>query len=655
MPSPRPQDSEKKNHTFKDFGGVNTQASRQAIKDDEFSWLENIIPIGHGHAKVVPGPTEVATSIISGNCYYMTSANIANVDYMFMFSSDGSAYQVNLTTYAVVQVANVGKFSGIGTQACQWKNERILIIDSNGYYSWDTSTLTNLAGTLLTVDLTQYGSGFTSVPTVSFGGPGAGAAATAIVGLVASSIHTAGTGYFVGDVLSVAGGTQTAKAQVSVSAVGAGGSVTGLTFASYGNYTVMPGTSNIATTGGFGTGCTLDCVWGLAGIDVTAGGNGYTTAPTVTISGGTNAAATAVVSIVPTGGTSIASYAGRVWVATGRTVVFSAPNTYQDFSTANAGGSFIATDETLHSNINRLSVGNNFLYIMGDTSINVIGDVRVNNGITVFSNTNVSSNIGTTFPPSVIPYFRSEWFANRYGIYALYGSTTQKASDALDGLFPNLDLSYGISGAQFILYNILCLCFLALYEDPEAGRRALLLVYANKKWFFASQGQGITFIAGAPINGTPSLYGTDGKSLFKLFDDESTNSVVPHKLQTTLWDMEDPLRVKQVLKLGVEATTLVGSSAIGISIDSEYAYQTGTINLGNTVQWVNNSGAFVSWINNIGAPVAWGASGYSFSKFDSSNYGNYVGLTLTSNSPQIDYSGFHMQYEMRATWANPGT
>ena len=739
MPSPRRQDSEKQNHSFNEFGGVNTQASRESIQDNEFAWLENVMPIGHGHMLVLPGPSAVLASIASGTCFYMTSANITNVDYMFMFSTDGSAYQVNLTSNAVVKFANIGTFSGSGTQACQWKNERLLIIDAKGYYSWNTTTLQNLNGTVLSITLTAYGQGFTSVPTVTLGGPGTGAAATAIVGLGAATIGAGGTGYYVGDVLSVVGGTVNTAAQVSVTAITTGGVVSGITLKTPGDYTVPPVASPVTCTGGFGTGFTLTPTWSVVTINVTAGGLGYTTAPTVTISGGvggsnnvqhaavassgsnytigdvltvvggtsttaaqltvsavnyigngvtaggivvstpgsytvlptnpvsvtggtgtlatfnltwqnnTNASATAYVSVVPSGGTSIASYSGRVWVASARTVVFSAPNTYLDFSTVNAGGSFIITDETLHSNINQLSTANNFLYITGDTSINVVGDVRVVTGITVFSNTNVSASIGSTFPASVVPYYRAVWFANRYGVYALYGSTTQKASDALDGLFPFIDLSEVISAGQFIVNNVLCLSFLVEYDDPVNGPRALLLVYANKKWFFSSQGDQISLIANSPPLGVPTLYGTDGIRLYKLFS--NTTAEVSHTIKSKLWDLGDPLRVKQVLKFGIE--TVIGAvvtPSVGISIDTENNSADASTVVGNITIWTSNNVNKTTWTTDSGTVATWFASGYAFNKFDISTYGYYIGFTVTSMTPQIDYNAFHLQYEMRASW-----
>lgn len=64
-----------------------------------------------------------------------------------------------------------------------------------------------------------------------------------------------GTGYVVGNVLTVVGGTGTA-ATYRVTSVGASGAVTGIDLVSSGDYTVQP-TSPMLTTGGAGTGCRL--------------------------------------------------------------------------------------------------------------------------------------------------------------------------------------------------------------------------------------------------------------------------------------------------------------------------------------------------------------------------------------------------------------
>lgn len=69
--------------------------------------------------------------------------------------------------------------------------------------------------------------------------------------------NAAGTGYVVGDILTIAGGTFHVQATVEVTQVGGGGEVQVVRIQQSGGYTVNPSTPN-TPTGGTGTGCTLD-------------------------------------------------------------------------------------------------------------------------------------------------------------------------------------------------------------------------------------------------------------------------------------------------------------------------------------------------------------------------------------------------------------
>jgi|GEM_PF-997769 len=72
-----------------------------------------------------------------------------------------------------------------------------------------------------------------------------------------------GSGYVVGDILTVSGGTFTTPATVQVTAVSSG-AVTGVAVKNPGSYSVIP-TGTLATTGGTGSGCSvLGQVWGGA-------------------------------------------------------------------------------------------------------------------------------------------------------------------------------------------------------------------------------------------------------------------------------------------------------------------------------------------------------------------------------------------------------
>lgn len=505
MPSHERARFEDAEHDFvmKEFGGVNTQASRTAIAENEFSWLENLMPVGHANLRCVPLQSGILATIPSGTVTYWQYANVSNVDYLIVATSTSAMFAINLSTYAITSMAGGGIIGPI--TIAQWKNERVLIIGSNGYWSWEP-------------------------------------------------------------------------------------------------------------VGGF-----------------------------VALGGITGA---------PANGNTIATFAGRVWISTGRTITFSAPNSYQDFTTASSGGSFIITDSVLHSNVNAMVAANNFLYIYGDSSINVVSDVRVGTGSpapTLYSNTNISALIGSTLQQSVFTFYRSIGFATRYGFYALTGATPQKISDKLDNIFPLIDFTKPVTGGVANIFNILCPAFLFNYQDP-AGARPLMAVMVGDKWFFCSQGNGLTMIGSAFKSGTPVLYGTDGSNLYQLFFD--TASAISTKAQFPLWNFKRPTSTKQVLKAGLEVTLPSAVETITATIDTTISSIPITFSGSNTGDWINAAGTIGKWVNNAATQGSWIAAGFSFFQSNVEAVGRYVGMTITSTSPGYTLNGAALQYKVRGNW-NP--
>lgn len=646
----------KQNHSLKEFGGINTQAARESIGDEQFAWIENVQPIGFGNMPAVPGPSGVLANW-AGTAFQMKSVNLGGIDYELVFVTSGAAYAVNLSSYAVTTIATTGTFSSGGTTVAQWENTVAVIVDpTNGYFTWDGATLTKLNGQIQSITVDIIGVDYVAAPTVTItGGGGTGATASSDISVGAiTAIVSAGTGYIVGDVLTLSGGTIVMPATLQVTAVSAGGTIAGLALTALGDYTVAP-TNPVSVAGGYGSGATFTVNFGIGPITLTNPGSGYTSAPTVSITGGgsSGATATANLSVVPSGGTAVATYAGRVWVASNRTIVFSAPNSYTDFTPTNGGGSFVVVDETLHSNITGLLSANNFLYVFGASSVNVIADVAIVSGVTVFSNTNISANIGTNQPDSITTYYRAAWFGAPYGFFALYGSTTQKASDDLDGIFSLVDGSLPATVGAVVINKILTLCYLVRYDDPIAGARPLLCCFFNKKWYLASQGDTLTRLDSAVIAGQPNLYATDGSNLYQLFSDPT--KAVDQTIVTKLWDMGKTLQNKASVRLGIEVINPSAPLQMSGTIDTEFLGNAYPFDLdsGNVVQWTNSTGNVVQWVNDAGQVVQWVASGYAFNEADVSTSGHYLGVTINGSSAGTVYGGIHLQYIERAAWGNP--
>jgi hypothetical protein len=384
---------------------------------------------------------------------------------------------------------------------------------------------------------------------------------------------------------------------------------------------------------------------------VTEAGTGYTSPPTITITdaGGSNANATCT--IFNQSGTGIATFSGRAWISEERTVYYSAADSYNDFINVSSG--FLTlTDSTLRTNIATIIAANNFLYIFGEDSINVFSDVRVNSvtGETLFTNTNVSASIGSGFKYAIFPYFRSMLFLNRYGVYALVGATTSKISDSIDGVFTAIDFSLPITSGQVLINNILCAAWTFVYNDAGTPR-TIQLVFFDRKWFVTSQGSTITRTASATLAGNIIMYGTTGTDLIKFYSNTTTG--IDWELETALWPMGDPIRDKQALKVGLEATLGGAFASLQAFIDSENQ-QSAAIDFANTVFWVNNSNTVIPWINNSSQQIGWTSqggsvtSGYFLYRSDAKMYGKYLGLTVTGNTTPFTINGFQLEHELRA-------
>ena len=666
-------EQKKSYQVIKQFKGLNTKANRTAIDESEFSWLENAQPIGFGNIKITPNSSAVTNAsnvavTFSNDVVYLASCNINVTDYVVAFLTDGSAEYYNIATKVKGTVATAGTFSSsvVSNQypinITQWYNDRMLILDpAKGYFSWDGNNVVTI-GSVGSIGITNPGSAYTTAPTVVLSGydQTGGTQANATSSLVSGgntvgfvSLSNGGSGYTNGANLSVTfsgGGGSGASAIAGITSFATG--TVYVNVISGGSGYTDPANTIVTILGGGGTGATgTPIVSGNAVTQVimTNNGTGYTNSAniTATVSGGGGSGAVLTALINTQKNVAIESFSGRVWIAQGRTIYYSAAGSYSDFTSVSAG-SVTLTDSTLHGNIQQLLSANNFLYIFGDDSINVFSDVRVTtSGTTLFTNTNVSASVGTKLAYAIFPYFRSVLFMNNYGVYALVGSTTSKLSDSLDGMFPNIDfVSEETTAGQVLLNNILCAAFNFRYYDAEFTKsyRYIQAVFFEKKWFITSQGDDMLYVVSVPVSGIINMYGVRNDRLYRLYQD--SQSAITSRIQTALNPMGDPIRTKQALKFAIEATTVSGVE-LNVTVDSESGSSPAYI-LGNYITWYNTSNTTIPWINNSSTVISWiGGTGYELYKSDAQQWGKYLGLTQTSNSASFVVNTFEFEHELR--------
>jgi hypothetical protein len=157
-------------------------------------------------------------------------------------------------------------------------------------------------GTVTAITRTNAGTSFyTSQPSCAITAPttAGGVQATGTANMYAdqgTTVSAGGSGYTVGDVLTLVGGTPLSSAATySVATVSAGVVLT-VTAVNFAAYSVLP-SSPVSTTGGTGTGCTLNVQWKLNNVTITAAGSGYVEQPTVTFSGGGGSGAAAYATV----------------------------------------------------------------------------------------------------------------------------------------------------------------------------------------------------------------------------------------------------------------------------------------------------------------------------------------------------------------------
>jgi hypothetical protein len=215
-------------------------------------------------------------------------------------------------------VANLLNINLEGTQSIYRDKTRVYNIDFFGKLNaiWNNPVETTVSAiglatksSIKSILVSNPGSGYTSIPTVTFTGASTNTAVANVrlKAVSAAKVNggTSGT-YHVGDVLNVNGGTPSqtgASIQLTVASV-TGSQVNTVNITRAGSFTAIP-SNPVTAPGGGGSGATFNITWGVESIQLTDPGDGYSAAPTITISGSHGAAASATLTtpvVIPNNG-----------------------------------------------------------------------------------------------------------------------------------------------------------------------------------------------------------------------------------------------------------------------------------------------------------------------------------------------------------------
>lgn len=421
----------------------------------------------------------------------------------------------------------------------------------------------------------------------------------------------------------------------------------------------------VTVAGGAGAGATFTAtqVGGVVTkITLTNAGTGYLPGDTVTLTvhdGGPGTGATATAHVWPTlvvPPTTLAVFQGRVWLAAGNIGTYTGTGAdyngvgYDDFLAADAAGSFTIQDPDLVHSITALRSLNNYLFIVGDASVKQIGNISVTGTTTSFTIVTLSSDQGTLFRDTVVSFNRLVLFANTVGVYAVFGTSVEKISDDMDGIFRLVDFTQLPTAAVNDINNIHCFLLLVKYNDPIQGARSLILAFMNKKWFVMSQGAALKLINTANVKGKTLTFGTSGTDVTQILSDATKDIAI--RLSTSLTSHGKPFVSKNMIRYAV-VQSANNQNTLSIMLESERAAETDNYSIETSaLQFINNSNQNITFIGAGGNPINFVAS--SVFQYQASNThgvpGVYLGATLTGSVSNFRLNSIMIEYKDTAVF-----
>lgn len=575
---------------FPEFEGMSTQYARHDLNPKKAAWMENLQPIGPNNLLCVPNWSPAIAAFVDFGESEIVKEYYFNfggaTDYLICFGSTGAGYAVSIPGHVITQFAPPGTFS-TSPDVTQWGTERILIADAtSGYCTWDTVTFVKYGGVSPNIPVTAGGTGYTSPVVAISGGSGSGATATA------------------------------------------------------------------TEVGGV-----------IISINLTNPGTGYKSTDTLTIAitdGGGGSGATAVAHVWPNSPspnpTTIAVFSGRVWLAQSNVLNYTGTGAsyggigYDDFISGDGAGSTTLQDSDLVKEITALRSLNNYLFIFGDASVRQIGNISISGSATLFTITTLSSDQGTIYRDSIVSYNRLVLFANTVGVFAVFGSSVEKISDDMDGVFRQIDFSQHPCAAVNDINNIHCYLLLVKYKDLVNGARSIMLTFMNKKWFVISQEGTENFIVTAIINSVFTVFAAVGgdvsePDIIPLLADPTT--AVEITLSTALTSHEKPFIGKSMGRFAI-AQSVGNQSALQILLESERPpSQSFNYNLSNVINFVNDSGGALQFVNQGGSALNFitNQAGFFYHHQNSGGVaGVYLGATLTGSVINFTLNSIMFEY-----------
>lgn len=351
-------------------------------------------------------------------------------------------------------------------------------------------------------------------------------------------------------------------------------------------------------------------------------------------------------------GTDIAVFDARVWIlVNGLTYQYSAINTFTDFTISGGGGSIVDTNPDTRVSIQKLAATAGYLYAVGDHSTHsLFGSQVFASGNVAYQLSDSVPGIGSMFPDTVRVLSGTVFMVSDYGIYTVEGQSFDPISELLDGLYPNIDLTFKPIGRFAKIFNKLVYCVLVRAINPATGvLEKLLLCTYRKRWFIVAYGLDLNFIQQSMTSTDTLLYGMYGNKVILLFDSSSTQTLA-RQVRTKAFDMGTSKYTKHILRVGctlearqgftVPATLIMRAICDNITTEC-------TVTMPSTIVTITNSLAqSVTITNNFAQAVTvllQTATATGMKELDSGLGKEVIFELLDTSSSQYILSGLHYE------------
>jgi hypothetical protein len=349
-------------------------------------------------------------------------------------------------------------------------------------------------------------------------------------------------------------------------------------------------------------------------------------------------------------------YQSRVWVIGETVISFSAASNGCDFSVAGGGGSFGYAGNILTTTYRDLRSSAGYLYVFGDSSTDMISNVITFGNppdvqfTTQFNYVNQDPMVGQAFPRKVGHYGRYSILAtgarpstptssnnnSGNGIWAMVGNDAIEIGMKITNLWVTLDSSkfyptfatVTMFGKRIVLVN-------GMFTDPWGEKRSMMLGWdgASNTWTVMSQNATLTNIGYIEQDSICDAYGTDGTTLWHLFDHPDTT--LQKRLSTKFLKNRGPLThlsINSWKRMFVEMSDK--SDARGVSL-------TGTI--------TTFGGGVPNGVEDLSFQLSPGEP-YAFEAQPLSGQGIMAGIDLVSLSSDFIIERIHLSAEARSLY-----